>query len=238
MNLMRHGYPNRIAYTQLLPKFDKLLPEWMKVNNQTFMEHLLLASSCNMIDFKLGKNYIFLRPGRSILLEPIVKSDVYFIKDIASKIEEQFKRELWQSVVNQVTEREPVAHKVLYTHCQSNMPIYFDQHNSDITINNYVHEESGYIATETVADPIQLDGFDEPQTEEEEQQIFYIQLPRSDELSCPDPIDLSINNYVNPLEFIELQPENEQRSHFHFKIEEQDIHQSPIVQNNLRCMFI
>lgn len=93
MNLIRNGFPNRILYTQFLPKFVGQFSEHIKTNQRKFCEYLMLAIGYNTIDFKLGEKAVFFRQGKGSEVEQLEKLEFASMKDVMDKIKYQYKQD-------------------------------------------------------------------------------------------------------------------------------------------------
>lgn len=64
MNLMQNGFPNRIPYTEILPKFEELFVKEIEADKLKFCERVLIANGNEKCDFKLGENAVFFRNNK------------------------------------------------------------------------------------------------------------------------------------------------------------------------------
>lgn len=96
LELMEHGYPSRVPFSDLYNMYKKYLPpELANLSPRTFCESMLHSMNLNSKDFKFGITKVFFRPGKFVEFDRIMKSDPEHLQAIVVKVKKWLVRSRW-----------------------------------------------------------------------------------------------------------------------------------------------
>ncbi|XP_011295457.1 myosin heavy chain 95F isoform X2 [Musca domestica] len=96
LELMEHGYPSRVPFSDLYNMYKSFLPpELAKLPARTFCEAMLQSLNLSSKDFKFGITKVFFRPGKFVEFDRIMKSDPENLLAIVAKVKKWLIRSRW-----------------------------------------------------------------------------------------------------------------------------------------------
>lgn len=98
LQLIRSGFPIRVLYTELLPKYDKYIHGRARLNQHRLCREILCTIGFKSREFKLDKEEVLFRPHNSHLHQALNRKDSDFIKEISDEVNKRFAHKLWKSL--------------------------------------------------------------------------------------------------------------------------------------------